>query len=878
MATATEKNRENKGIFAIVPPDVKPGARIRLVKAAHGLPAGAVLRFLPGKNRAETTSIGTVEPKTDRLILQQPKTPEKIQDLASGEHETVKSAIEDALRGIDGAKLYADRGEKDPERVAEKAESGQSPRTMRDYSGFRVAVETPQAWKQAARALREHFEVPDEQDEFEKGSPVNFHGHTVQVRMPGSKVTHEVQILPREQAENADGDHHLYEAARDGDKKAERRLKDANRAHWIAFLDRNQQAKYKLGNTQIDIDPDSPAGKALEAVRAKISDDDLAGKGEDVGGSHVTVRYGIEDESDPEKTREFLRQQAPFTITLGATAIFPPSPSSEGAAVVMAPVESPELERLHAEIKKHATFAPSNFPDYRPHGTVAYVKPAAAKKYAGLTGTTGKQYRVDAICLTFRDGTEDAVKLAGTAREGGRGESPERESGAGQKDTPAPGSVPAKSASVPQKPATGSPRTVMGEKLRAALEKKQPSLQVAISVQAAPPPARATSPFAPGACFVAPDGNGGVAAGKVQPDGSCIFRGAPAFQMPPGAIPVRVSDAMLQPVTGTPEESRQLAMVKPALAQWVADYLERYTAGHATMIAADAAKEMLPAFQQDPAANDMNVMAAAGAIRDGALNTLLSAPVDRSRDQVLVVVGSPGSGKTTSLALGADRPGIGIRIEAIPEDASKFALMLRKIIASGRRPVVEWVWAGTAKATASRMILRAAGDGQRPGIGRVVQTGYMAKAWCTLPKVLDQVRREMGSRVVWLLADNSGPPGTEKVTPDIGAWLRRGDAMKETAALAQMNGELDLLQRRQRIQGTHAQKLVDAARQEVATMPRTEILDVPLSADDLKEKARSLAAARDSGKATAAARAAETSAWKRAGSKLRDDPAAQVPF
>lgn len=634
-------------------PQMPPGARLRLLKASGGMPARAVIRRIAAE---KPDAIGTVEGKTDRVVLQQPKSAEKIQELATDEHGQVKSALKTALEGISGAKLYADREEKDPERVAEKTEEGQSPRTVRDYSGFRVSVDSPEAWKRTAAALRAHFEVPDEQDEFEKGSDLHFHGHNAQVRLPGSKVTHEVQILPREVAENADKDHPLYEKQRDGDKEAERKLIGRNEEHWNAFRKRNGLA---------------------------------VGAGE--GGSGK------------------------------------PEPAA-GAA---------------------------------------------------------------------RDAASAAV-----------------------------------------------PNTLMAEKLRAALEKKR-------GTAATPVPVASTA----------------AKAGTAKP---------------PGAMRVKVSAAMLQPVTGTPEEAEQLDLIRPDLGRWVADYLARNTKDGVTTVATDAAKAMLPAFAADPLKNDGNVGAAAAAIRDGALNTILQSPPDAAKPYALLAVGSPGSGKTTSLALGGERAKVGLKIEAIPDDVSKFVLLLRKILASGRKPIVEWVWAGTPKATAARMMLRAVGDGPRPGIGRVVHTAYMAKAWAGLPKVLEQARKELGPQVIWLLADNSGPPGTAKVTQDLGAWLRRGEAIKEPNAHAQMEAELEAMERRGKLKGERGKASLAAARLNQPGMPRTEILDVPEGPKDgradLQHRMRSLAAAKDAGKALADTRGAEESAWKRAGDTLREDPKAQVPF
>jgi 2'-5' RNA ligase len=836
------------------------------------------------KTREKQETIGTMDPETDKLVLQEPKSAPRIQKLAAEEHEEAAAGIRKAIENVSGAVLFADRAEKDQERVAEKVEDGRSPRTIRDYSGFRIAVDSPQAWKQSAAALRKAFEVPEEQDEFEKGSELNFHGHTLQVRLPGSSVTHEVQILPFEVADAADDDHALYEKQREGDKDAERQLKDKNRKNWIEFLDRNDQAKYKFGSTQADIDPDSEAGKALEAARAKIADEDLAGDGKDIGGNHVTVRYGIHGSSDPEALRGFLRKQAPFEVTLGPTEAFPVSAHSEGAAPIFAPVESPELRRIHGEIEKHGDFEAPSFAEYRPHATVAYVKPSVARKYTGLRETAGKRFRVDAISLSHRDGTEDRIQLAGDSassaprsaqkpgdsataenweRKGGRGESPEPLSGA-----------------VKAAPDSEEPRTVIGEKLRAALAGKRGS------VAAKPTPA---DQWKKGDRFVAPDGDGGLESGivrywnpgyngKESPVGEVRIGGTrKADHLPAGALRVRVTPEMLQPVVGTPEEAEEMARAAPDLASWVSDYLVRNTREGVTTIATDAAKKLQPAFEVDPIRNDRTVVAVAAAIRDGALNTMLGAPPPPGREDALIVVASPGSGKTTRIALGGPQPGIGLMLEVIPDDPQKFTELLRQILDSGRRPIVEWVWAGKPETTARRNAERALGRGVRPGIGRTVATSYMARSWAGLPASLAEVRKAMGDRVIWLVADNSGAPGKATVSGNVGPALERAQDQTIPETETRMNAELDRMDAVGRFAGERGQAVLAAARKQEAGLPRKEEISAP---QGLREKLRQMAdrkapAARPDLQAIVER---EQAAWDRAGKKLRDDPRAQVPF
>jgi hypothetical protein len=180
------------------------------------------------------------------------------------------------------------------------------------------------------------------------------------------------------------------------------------------------QTKYKYGNTQADIPADSEAGKALAAVRAKIDKADLMPSSNTAGGggleddSHITVRYGI-DGDDMSGIRAFLEKQEPFEATLGKVTSFPPSEHSDGAAPIVVAIESPELRALEKEMDKHGQFIDRTFPEYKPHATLGYVKPEAAKKYVGMGGTEGKKFIVSSVSISKKDGSKEDVKFKGGA-------------------------------------------------------------------------------------------------------------------------------------------------------------------------------------------------------------------------------------------------------------------------------------------------------------------------------------------------------------------------------------------------------------------------------------------------------------------------------
>jgi len=182
--------------------------------------------------------------------------------------------------------------------------------------------------------------------------------------------------------------------------------------------DKNEPTKYKFGNTQADIPPDSDAGKALARLRAKIDPADLMPSTNTTDGSgleedsHITIRYGI-DSDDTTGLRAFLEKQAPFEATLGKVTSFPPSEHSDGAAPIVVAIESADLRRLEKELDQHGKFIDRTFPDYKPHATLGYVKPDAAKKYVGMGGMEGKKFTVSSVSISNKDGSKTEVQLKG---------------------------------------------------------------------------------------------------------------------------------------------------------------------------------------------------------------------------------------------------------------------------------------------------------------------------------------------------------------------------------------------------------------------------------------------------------------------------------
>jgi len=213
-----------------------PAGKVTGIDESSGLP---IVRRDAAHSPTDShnSPIGKEEPKTGRDILHVPNDEDEIAAKVKAEHQGIKDRLHKAIAPIKGAKIHGSRDEKPEERVDEKIQDeGQNPRTIPDFSGFRVAVDSHDAHKQAADAIRKNFNVVREKDEFEKGAPdTSFHAHMMQVQQPGSDVSHEVQVLPKQVADTAEDTHDLYEKARTGDKGAAETMKGKNEASWQDF-------------------------------------------------------------------------------------------------------------------------------------------------------------------------------------------------------------------------------------------------------------------------------------------------------------------------------------------------------------------------------------------------------------------------------------------------------------------------------------------------------------------------------------------------------------------------------------------------------------------------------------------------------------------
>jgi 2'-5' RNA ligase len=169
-------------------------------------------------------------------------------------------------------------------------------------------------------------------------------------------------------------------------------------------------AAFPYGTIHAEIPECSPAAVAISSVQEEIAEEDLAGRGLDVGPIHITLRYGIEG-NDISAIKALLATQSPIAATLGATSCFPPS-ATRDVAVLIATIECPKLHALHQRLGEVIEFVEPTH-EYEPHVTVAYVRPEVAEKYVGNQITAGHRFVITEVLIRTKSKGETIVALNG---------------------------------------------------------------------------------------------------------------------------------------------------------------------------------------------------------------------------------------------------------------------------------------------------------------------------------------------------------------------------------------------------------------------------------------------------------------------------------
>ena len=138
---------------------------------------------------------------------------------------------------------------------------------------------------------------------------------------------------------------------------------------------------------------------------------------------HVTALYGLTGEGDsPEAVRRASAGQGPTKFKLGKLSLF--SDPDKPYDVLKSDVESPDLHELNGKLKQlpHS----SDYPDYHPHMTIAYVKKGEGDRYVGRDPFAGREFTLDQLTHSPADKAagKTQIPLDGTGGPGKASGSP----------------------------------------------------------------------------------------------------------------------------------------------------------------------------------------------------------------------------------------------------------------------------------------------------------------------------------------------------------------------------------------------------------------------------------------------------------------------
>jgi len=182
------------------------------------------------------------------------------------------------------------------------------------------------------------------------------------------------------------------------------------------------EASHKFSSTQFNLVGDltfkiRQLGDQIDLVDLQptdYGDDSITGR---VLNPHVTVKYGLHTE-DADEVRTVVQSQAPVAIQIGRCSFFE-SRNKDGKPdydVVKLEVESSGLRKLNKYISDNLECT-DTFPDYKPHITIAYVKPGLGPYYSNkLNSLYGEAAVFNRLVFSDKNGTHTFIPLTGAAQ------------------------------------------------------------------------------------------------------------------------------------------------------------------------------------------------------------------------------------------------------------------------------------------------------------------------------------------------------------------------------------------------------------------------------------------------------------------------------
>lgn len=166
-------------------------------------------------------------------------------------------------------------------------------------------------------------------------------------------------------------------------------------------------ADYDYASTQVNL-PSDIAKKIMDWGNENIPDEEISNKDENTGredNPHITILYGIVDDA-PHQIIDLLEGKPSAKATLGKVTLF----ENDDYDVVKVSVESEDLHEFQKLLWDEVEHE-SDYPEYKPHVTIAYVKPGSGSLYSGATDFEGIEMTFDTVVFSPSDGETTDIRL-----------------------------------------------------------------------------------------------------------------------------------------------------------------------------------------------------------------------------------------------------------------------------------------------------------------------------------------------------------------------------------------------------------------------------------------------------------------------------------